>query len=389
MEKSMSQFIIKLLFFNVLLILLIITTNAQQVPISTKIEKKSVNMQYRSELDSLVLEGVRLINSNKLEEAISLFNKALAINDTLWHIHYEKALAYYQMKQFDSVIKILKPFLNRPDLNSQFYEILGASYDIKNNLEQAENIYDRGLEKFPNAANLYMQYGMHFIQLEEFVRAMAMWEKGVEVDPMYENNYFMLSKYYFHTGEYVWTNLYGEIFLNLSDKAGLLEDISKFIYRAYNNGCYNQIDSLTIETSFTKTRIQSKNLKGRNDLPFEVAYDLVMNEAVKGIIPKDKTELTIDQLYKIRKNFIEIWYKEGWNKRFSNALFDLHKKLIKNGHFEAYNYWVFNAACKVEANNWLKNNKEKLETMGNFMVKNKFKLNKANYINRPKFTRSY
>ncbi len=382
MLKGLTVLSIFIIFSNIMLY-------AQNTPITSKIEKKTTNIKYRSQIDSLVLEGVHLINNNKLDEAIEVFNKALSINDTLWHIHYEKALAYYQKKEFDSVIKILKPFIYRDDLTSQFYEILGASYDIKGFTENAEKIYDLGLKKYPNAANIYMQYGLHYIQLEEFVTALAMWEKGVEVDPMYENNYFMLSKYNFHTGEYIWTILYGEIFLNLSDKAGLLEDISKFIYRAYNSGCYNPIDSNNYETSFTKIKIKSKNLSERQDLPFEVAFDLVINKAVKGILPEQKEELTIDQLYKIRKNFIEIWYKEKWNNRFSNKLFDLQKKLIQKGHFEAYNYWVFNAAKKFEANDWLKIHKEKLESMGNFMAKNPFKLNKANYISRPKFSKSY
>jgi tetratricopeptide (TPR) repeat protein len=324
----------------------------------------------------------------KYDDAIKLLDEAILLDNSRWEIHYEKALAYYQMNKFDSVISILIPFIDREDLNDNYYQILGSSLDVQKEYDSALVVYQMGLKKFPNSGKILMELGIHNIETENPVEALAAWEIGVKVEPAYDLNYYMLSKYYFHTGELFWTIMYGELFLNLSSTTGRLNDISNFINNAYSAGFYKLREDSTTGIEFTKINILSKNLKERDDLPFELAYQIMMKEASEGLLPKEKNALSIDVIHKIRTKFIEIWYKDKWNEKYSNALFDLHRKMVLAGHFETYNYWVFNAARKVEAEKWLKNNPEKLNLFGDYMIKNQLKLHKGNYINRAKYIRN-
>ncbi|MFC2130763.1 tetratricopeptide repeat protein [Bacteroidota bacterium] len=350
---------------------------------------------YKTPLDSLLLEGIEKINIGEFEEAIKLLDEAIVLDSTKWEIHYEKALAYYQIKEFDSVIIILEPFQSRNDLTDNYYQILGSSYDIIKEYDKAQAVYDTALSKFPNSGKIYMEYGIHHIENEKSLAAVAYWQKGIEVEPDYEYNYYWLSKYQSYLAEYAWTIMYGEVFLNLSNSTYRLEDISYIINDSFTAAFYSPVDSINTTIKFTTINIISKNLREREDLPFEVAYQIVMREAADSIsptnlgLPKNKTELTIDKIYQIRKKFIEIWYNDKWNKRYSNPLFDLHKKMIKSGHFEAYNYWIFNASRKKESNNWLKDKQQKLEDFGNWMVKNSLKIHKGNYFTKSKYSDRY
>ena len=325
----------------------------------------------------------------KYDDAIKLLDEAILLDNSRWEIHYEKALAYYQMNKFDSVISILIPFIDREDLNDNYYQILGSSLDVQKEHDSALVVYQMGLKKFPNSGKILMELGIHNIETENPVEALAAWEIGIKVEPDYDLNYYMLSKYYYHTGELFWTIMYGELFLNLSSTTGRLNDISNFINNAYYAGFYKLQEDSTTTIEFTKINILSKNLKERDDLPFELAFQIMMKEASEGLLPKEKSELSIDVIHKIRTKFIEIWYKDKWNEKYSNALFDLHRKMIVAGHFETYNYWVFNAARKIEAEKWLKQNPEKLEQFGEYMIRNQLKLHKGNYINRAKYIRNY
>lgn len=234
-----------------------------------------------------------------------------------------------------------------------------------------------------------MEMGIHFVEEMNGLQATAYWHKGIDVEPTYENNYYWLSRFVFYNYEFVWTIMYGELFMNLSDAPLRLDDISTFIDDAFTEGFYSKVDSLTTQIQFTRINIKAKNLKEREDLPFEMAYQIVMKEAADTLLPKKKENLTIKEIYKIRKAFVEIWYRDGWNKRYSNPLFDLQKKMIDNDIFETYHYWLLNSVRKIESENWLKKNKQKLEAFGNFMVKNRLKINKGNYFSKEKYSRGF
>jgi Tfp pilus assembly protein PilF len=363
-------------------------TDNQQIDTTKKVKSKP-KFVYKSAYDSLLLEGIKKINEQKLNDAVNLLNQAIAIDPTKWEVHYEKALAYYQAKEFDSTIAILEPFKDSEEVNDNFYQILGGSYDIKKEPDKALEIYQKGLKRFPNSGKLYMEMGIHYVEEMNGLQAVAYWHKGVDVEPTYENNYYWLARYLFFNYEFVWTIMYGELFMNLSDAPLRLDDISTFINDAFTEGFYSKVDSLTTQIQFTRINIKAKNLKEREDLPFELAYQIVMKEAADSLLPKKKENLTIQDIYKIRKSFIDIWYRDNWNKRYSNPLFDLQKKMIDNNIFETYHYWLLNSVRKMESERWLRDNKKKLEDFGNFMVKNKLKINKGNYFSRDKYSRGF
>ncbi len=348
----------------------------------------SANLSLNAALnaDSLAREGVKLVNAGKYREAIAIYDKILKSQPDNIAVIYEKGVAHYKSHNYDSVIALLEPIKDSPLAFPRIYQILGNSYDISRRPVRAEEIYKEGLRKFPNAGRLYVEIAVHFFDLNQDRKSLTYLERGVRNDPEYPDLYYLLSRYFYDIEEYSWSIVYGEIFMHLSSVVSRLNDISKIIYLSYAKGFFNPKDSAE-RIKFTRQRVIGKNLKARDDLPFAFAVELILKDASKNLLPRAQDSLTIKTLYKIRSKFLDLWYKEKWNSRYSNPLFDLLKTLKDKGYFEAYNYWLFNAALQKEAEKWLKNpkNKKKLNDFGNFMAKHELRLNKANYVSHRKY----
>ncbi len=350
----------------------------------TKIKAKDKNVERRIG-DSLAIIGVKLVDKGKYREALQYYNRALEIDSTYEPYIYEKAFTYYKLMNYDSVVVMLEPLVQRQGATTNTFQILGISYEILKKNVKARETFLNGIRTYPKAANLYMEMGIFELGQDSTMMAQYYWEKGISVNPNYSINYYHLARYFSKTTQFFWSLTYAEIFMNLSENTTMLNNLSKLMDEMYKRSFYSELDSVTTKIRFTDFEILGKNLKAREDLPLPFAYQLIMREAAKDLLPKDKSKFTIDVIYKIRKKFIEIWYKENWNKRYSLVLFDLQRDLIKAGHFETYIYWLLNASRQIEAKKWIMNNKGKLSTFGKWMVKHRLKFNRANFISRNRF----
>jgi tetratricopeptide (TPR) repeat protein len=206
--------------------------------------------------DTYFKKGIELLNSGNNEKAIELFEKAHKLKPDVLDYVYEIALAYYNMKEYEKAISILDTLRNHKDVNDQVYQLLGNSYHFIENSDKALEIYSEGLEKFPNSGRLYMEYGLALVGKKRVREVIGYWEKGIEVEPAYENNYYYLAKYFSRTGEKIWTLLYAEIYLNVAKNFKRRDEISKLLYETYNSGLFSPEDSL-YKVSFSEIRIIS------------------------------------------------------------------------------------------------------------------------------------
>ncbi|MBI5324857.1 MAG: hypothetical protein HZB41_06235, partial [Ignavibacteriae bacterium] len=248
-----------------------------------------------------------------------------------------------------------------------------------NDGEKSLEVYSNGLLKFPRSGRLYYEIGLNYFSQKEMRKALSNLEKGVFYEPAFSNNYSILSKYYFMSGFTAWSVLYGEIFINLTESEFKSKEMSKLLFDYYKKSFYFLKDSLyTIQ--FTTNMITSSVKRPNKDLPFDMAYQSVMQEASKGILPTDTSLFTIDILYQLRKKFIELWFAENLDVTFPNVLFDWHKNLIENDLFEVYNYFLFNEASSVESKSWLGKNQLKIKRFQTDIQKNFLKIDEKHFL---------
>lgn len=334
--------------------------------------------------NELYLEAIQSINSGKYNDAISKCDSAMLFNPKPIAYPYEKALALYKKNQFDDVIKILDSLTNHREVNPQVFQLLGNSYDALDNAEKSLEVYKNGLIKFPKSGRLYYEIGINYIAHNEARKALSYWENGIINEPQYSNNYFILSKYYNLSGFTAWSVIFGEIFSNLTESDFKAKEMSHLLYQFYKNSFYFLKDS-TLTIQFTTSMITSPIKRPNKDLPFDMAYQSVMQDAAKGILPADSLNFSIDILYQLRKKFIELWFAENLDKTFPSVLFDWQKKLIEEDIFEVYNYFLFNDGAPEETKSWVSRNQLKIKRFQSLIRENFLKIDENHFVNKHQY----
>lgn len=232
------------------------------------------------------------------------------------------ALNYYLQKENVKALEVIKPLIegNAPD--DQCFQIAGNIYKALSQAKECEKMYKKGIKQFPQSGPLYNEYGELLWSLQE-ASAIKQWEKGIEMDAGYSGNYYNASKYYYLTGDKIWSILYGEIFLNIEILTRRTAEIKNILLDGYKK--------LFVDADIFK------NTKDKNN--FEQAVLQTLNK--QNIIAS--TGINPESLTMIRTRFILDWFN-GFSAKFPFRLFEHHLYLLKEGMFDAYNQWIFGAA---------------------------------------------
>lgn len=284
--------------------------------------------------------------------------RALGLAPNNIAIAKDLAYDYYLQRENDKALTVLKPFLDRDDADDQTYQIAGTIYIAIGQPKEAEKLYKKAIKTFPQSGPLYNEYG-ELLWSNRDAGAIKLWEKGIELDPSYANNYYNACKYYLLTKDKIWSLLYGEIFINIESFTSRTAEIKSTLLDGYKK-LFAEPDLL-------------QDIKGKNK--FEVAFLSSMNKqnsvVINGINPESLTM--------IRTRFILDWYKDYADK-FSFKLFDLQKDLLENGLFPAYNQWIFGASQNLAAyQTWIGTHSEESSAFSKFQRDRLFKIPKGQY----------
>ena len=257
-----------------------------------------------------------MIDQGKYYSAIVIFNEAIKYDSVSVEYPYEKALACYYKNNMEMVAAILDSLLRHNKINEKIYTLLGNCYEAQNNDEKAIETYQEGLDKFRRSGRLYLEMGIIKHDMKEISAAIANWEKGVEVQPDFPNNYYFLSITFSENFYHIWSLLDGEIFILLSENKTRIKEISKLMYNVFNKSLFYKDEKGNASIKFTLKDIISDKPRPTKDLPFETACQAVFREKRPSFIGKDTNKINIEKIYKIREAFIRKWFDEGLRLAF-------------------------------------------------------------------------
>jgi tetratricopeptide (TPR) repeat protein len=234
---------------------------------------------------------------------------------------------YYLQKEYVKALETIRPLIDGDNGDDQSFQIAGNIYKAMEQYKECEKMYKKGIKKFPNSGPLYSEYGELLASMQD-ANSIKQWEKGIEMDPGFNGNYYNAARYYSLTGEKIWSIIYAEIFLNIETSSGRTAEIKNLLLDNYKR-LFADIDV-------------TKNSKDKN--PFEQAFLQTLNKqgsvAASGINPESLTM--------IRTRFILDWYN-SYATKFPFRLFDYQHQLLQEGLFDAYNQWIFGAAQNLVA----------------------------------------
>lgn len=276
------------------------------------------------------------------------------------NIEIAKDLAYdyYLQRENEKALAVIKPFLEKDNADDQTYQITGTIYKALGQQKESEKVYKKGIKIFPASGPLYNEYGELLWSSQDY-NAIKQWEKGIEQDPSYANNYYNASKYYYLTKDKIWSLIYGEIFINIESFTSRAAEMKNILTDGYKK-LFADPDLL-------------QDTKGKNK--FELAFLSTMNKqnsvVIKGINP--------ETLIMIRTRFILDWNKD-YAAKFPLKIFEAQKELLEKGLFPAYNQWIFGASQNLAAyQNWTGSHAAEYSAFNKYSQDRIFKVPKGQY----------
>ncbi len=293
--------------------------------------------------------------------ALLVLNRALQQKPNDLDIQKEIAYTYFLQRDYARAQETIKPLIDRDDADVQTFQIGGNIFKATEEVKASENLYKKGLKKYPNSGALLSEYGELLWAKKDPVAAIELWEKGIEVDPNHSGNYFNACKYYYYAADKVWSLVYGEIFVNLESYSTRTAEIKNVLMEGYKK-FFTQSDAFKKYDSKKKT-------------DFEEAFLATMNKQTA----MAATGITVENLIMIRSRFILDWFETNARK-FPHRLFEYQQQLLKEGMFEAYNQWLFGTVSNVvQYQNWTITHTEEHKQFNYFQHNRVFKMPPGQY----------
>ena len=325
-------------------------------------------------------KAIELMDNGNIDESIKLLEEAKKLDPNSYIYDYEKAYAYYLKQDYKTSLKLYKDVVKYDDITDQCFQMLGNLYDVNGEPEKALSAYDKGLKKFPKSGRLYLEKGNVYWGQKKYATALPLYESGITVEPMFPSNYYRATLLFLNSTEQVWGMIYGEIFINLEQNSKRAAEISKLLYDVYKAQIKFKLGD-TVSVSFSKNNtININDLKDIQNfkLPFGVgAYEPVLLMSIV-----NEKEINLNSLDRIRKNFVENYFKNEYITKYPNVLFDYHNYILKAGHMEAYNHWLLLKGDETGFNQWLEANKFKFDNFLEWLKDNKINITEKNVFCR-------
>jgi tetratricopeptide (TPR) repeat protein len=297
------------------------------------------------------------------DNAIVVLNSAIRQDQENLELRKYLVLSYTYKRDFTKALEIVKPLLDRDDLDVQTYQAAGNVYRALAMTKDGEKMFKKALKKFPNSGPLYSEYGELLWDNQDY-DAIELWEKGIDVYPSYAGNYYNAASYYYFTKDKVWTLIYGEIFVNMEYLTERATEVKRMLLDTYKQKLF--------------TEPEGKNDKNKNDFSKAV---LETFEKQSSLVSRG---ITIETLNMIRTRFILDWFA-NYTAKYPFRLFDYQQQLIREGMFEAYNQWLFGPVENLSAfDQWTKTNNEAYASFSTFQKGRVFKMPTGQHYNAQK-----
>jgi len=331
-------------------------------------------------------EAVIIMDKGNIQKSIELLEEAQKLDPENYLYPYEIAVAYTRNKEYKKSLAILEDVIKRPNIEALVYQLMGNNYSLLGDRESAIKTYEKGLEYFPNAGGLYLERGTVEALQKNYEEALTFYEKGIEVDPDFPSNYFKAAVIYFNSNTPNWGIIYGEIFMNLERGSSRTEEMSYWLYIAYEEKIQVDDESVTLSlTNFAGTK-KGDDIEVDPIVAYHKAFEFSLGlvgatEVVK--TKKSKRRIDLAMLHRIRRSFLET-FAEVDTFQVPNPILDYQRKVQKIGHLEAYNYWVLSQGDMDSFEDWLRKNEKKFDAFIEWFAENPLEMTTENVFSPSK-----
>jgi tetratricopeptide (TPR) repeat protein len=282
-------------------------------------------------------QGQTALRSGAFDKADSCFQRAYQLDSTSVLLMTDWALTQWYLKDYAKGIQLLSPWCQRDFVDEQLLRVAVMLYKSNQQFNDAEGLLQQATVKHPKNGAFYHDYG-ELLAARNDLRCISQWEKGIAYDPGFPDNYFQACVFYTNRQQWLWAALYGEIYINLDPLNTKSSRIRELLLRSYRE-LFSEIvsDSLSVP---------------KNDFT-GLIIDIYNEQADRLRLPMNTSLITM-----IRARFIMDWFEHGGEAK-PYCLFEWQRELMRQGHFESYNQWIFGVSENMGTfQRWLSLNRE-------------------------------
>lgn len=352
----------------------------------------------------LYRKAIKLMDLNQFDRSIDLLEQAKALDPEDYSYDYEIGLAYLRMGDFDKAISQYESTLESYNqVDAIVYQMLGNAHDMNREPEKALEVYDRGIEAFPDYGNLYYEKGVvYFSAFEDYNNALESWETGILKDPTYPSNYYFAAILLIDNGYKTWGMLYGETFMNLEFGTERADRMSELLFDTFTSAINIQSKKkASVDLGQTEFNIF---MQEGDDLQFppEMMIQIQLTAALGIMVAEEKKkikELNSRHLFRIRELFLDQWYSDEENTIAeiddeslearelmgddgSFSVFRWQKMLADADLLEPYTYWLFKSGDPESFTQWRAENEVGFNIFVEWMNSNEFPIDPENVMSR-------
>ncbi len=130
--------------------------------------------------------GNQFLNKGDLDTAKDYLERVYRRNPSNLKYAMPVSDTYFRLKQHRRVKDILKPFLDREEVDHEFLKLLGKSCQALGEFEEAVSYYKQYLTHMGTNLEILNSIGTCYYKLGDMAQALIAWERSLEINPNQE-----------------------------------------------------------------------------------------------------------------------------------------------------------------------------------------------------------
>lgn len=310
---------------------------------------------------ALVDSGVVLHDQQDYSGAIKLYDQAIEKEPTFHLAYLEKSLSLFAGQQYQECADLCKYILKKfpGEDNENVYVNYGSSLDVLGKAEEALDVYDKGLKKYPESQLLYFNKGVTCYTSKKYEDAVELMKKSVSLKPTHASSHQFLA--YSISNNKLAAVMSLATFLIIEPEGRRAEKNLKIMLNLLGSNVEKK-DDKNITISLDPGNL---NVKGPDNFR---STELLLSFSAALDYSTDSLKLKWDVAQKLKKK-IELLEIAGESNKpdkrafFTNFYVPFFKALKAADHMEAACYIMYASGKDEEVNTWLKNNTEKTKAL--------------------------
>ncbi len=269
---------------------------------------------------------------------------------------FESGYLQYLLKDYKGAIQTMAPHIQHNDAMPPFFQFLANAYFMNQQAESAITLLDIGLSKFPKNGMLHLEKGNILAEKKEPGQALFYYLKGIEAEPNFALNYYKAAMVYFQQNQIADGILLGETFMNLERDSPYTEYMSAELWKQYKKAI--QISDPAWNTHFCQP-VAPDEIIARASLDNHPPVCEALAYLVQQCSHEKIFQLDLSHMASLRENILELYYLVELQNIYGEPIFEFQRIIFEQGHFEAYNHWLFMIGNPEEFGLWKESNSEK------------------------------